>query len=273
MKFPSKQFAFRERGTYERLMSSRDRGFVLRFAVGSPSANRSSTWRVWVPAGQSDVYLSQRGLGGAFKASLHASGECRFAFTKNFVLQQQSIDNWSRPDRLLDTWARPAIAPGFFLPCRVAIPSSELRPFTTWIDPRRPVTWMPEPPLGNHVAIDLLIVEPQLPQDQWPGKNSMGTILLRRHTLSDSTTLFIVYSNWLSQPSFQKGIHDFHDSLQRPSRAWVALDPPSGEGTYRGILMGRDGENNSRYFVEVALDDPPNMLAGKQDPSAGSISL
>ena len=59
-----------------RRVKARDRK-TLRFAVGTPSAARSSVWRLWV--NQDDVYLGQRATTQFLKVSLHASGDWRIA--------------------------------------------------------------------------------------------------------------------------------------------------------------------------------------------------
>jgi hypothetical protein len=64
---------------------------VIRFAVGLLDGARSATWRLWVPRGKSDVYLSRRLVGRNYKVSLHESGEWHVGLTGEYV---------ERPDAL-----------------------------------------------------------------------------------------------------------------------------------------------------------------------------
>jgi hypothetical protein len=58
---------------------------IVRFAVGSPDGPRSRTWRLWVPKGKSDVYVSSRRIASSIKVSLHEPGPARFALTSEFL--------------------------------------------------------------------------------------------------------------------------------------------------------------------------------------------
>jgi hypothetical protein len=86
---------------------------VLRFAVGTADGPRSSrTWRLWVPKGKSDVYVSSRRIANSVKVSLHEPGPSRFALTSEFVREQEFVAPEGRDPRLAVEWNRPRTTPG-----------------------------------------------------------------------------------------------------------------------------------------------------------------
>jgi hypothetical protein len=70
-----------------------------RFGVRNNAGARSSEWVVMWKPNTSDVYLVTRTLGGALKASLHASGRCH--------IRAPDPQRWrgnGQPPRFLDGW-------------------------------------------------------------------------------------------------------------------------------------------------------------------------
>jgi hypothetical protein len=105
---------------------SRDNGLVLRFAVGHPDGPRSAVWRVWATPRSSDVYVTARTLGGVAKVSLHESGRWRFAFTKEYSEDENSLAP-SEGDRVIGKWNRPPeVADGITPAFMVSVPSAEV---------------------------------------------------------------------------------------------------------------------------------------------------
>ena len=68
---------------------------VIRVAIGTPEAH-GSTWRVWHSGSADDLYVGTRGTAGEVKASLHASGDFRYAFTQPHVESDRALVT---PDR------------------------------------------------------------------------------------------------------------------------------------------------------------------------------
>ena len=54
---------------------------VLRFALGTADGPRSRTWRLRVPRGKSDVYVSNRRIANSIKVSMHEPGPSRYALS------------------------------------------------------------------------------------------------------------------------------------------------------------------------------------------------
>ena len=61
------------------------RQFVVRLAAGAPEGPYSSAFRIWSPAGKSDVYAGVRERSGEMKVSLHADGNCLAGLTSDFA--------------------------------------------------------------------------------------------------------------------------------------------------------------------------------------------
>jgi len=62
-------------------------GGTIRFAVGSPTGLRSSTWRIWSAKHTKDVYLAARSIAGLQKVSLH---ESRAGRTPSYQTRERS---------------------------------------------------------------------------------------------------------------------------------------------------------------------------------------
>jgi hypothetical protein len=128
------------------------KGSVVRFAVGEPSAPRSSVWCV-VCQGE-DVYLGTRTSMGISKLSLHQSGRWRFAFTTQSGMTIEG-------NRLLKRWLRrdeytPGITrgPSFLFPYLSAVGSRTVLNGEK-IDG---VSWIPAPRPGRLVDVAIYFV-------------------------------------------------------------------------------------------------------------------
>ena len=100
---------------------------VVRFAVGTPHGPRSRTWRLWVPRGKSDVYVSSRRIANSVKVSMHEPGPSRFALTSEFVREREFVAPEGRDHRLAIEWNRPRTAPGRAVrPFAIVVPWDEI---------------------------------------------------------------------------------------------------------------------------------------------------
>src|SRR3954447_5899109 len=150
---------------------------TIRFAVGSPDGPHSRTWRLWVPKGKSDVYVSSRRIANSVKVSLHEPGPSRFALTSEFVREQEFVAPEGYDDRLAQEWKRPRTSPG-----RVVRPFAIVVPWDEVIDREDRdtdgVLWTPQPPDGCAVHFDVVYVAPRMQVTDHPGARSMGTELV-----------------------------------------------------------------------------------------------
>lgn len=168
-----------------------ERGQVIRFAVGTPAGPRARTWRLWVPRGKSDVYVSSRRVSNSVKVSLHQPGPSRFALTSEFVRGTGFQAPEGRDARLAFEWERP----------RPEYPDKLVRPFTIivpWdevLDRDYPetgsVTWTEPPPEGSCVHFDLVYWPTGIQFTGHPGARGMGTKLVGKVELQNGQGVFI----------------------------------------------------------------------------------
>lgn len=166
-------------------------GQVLRFAVGSAAGRRSRTWRLWVPKGKSDVYVSSRRLGNSVKVSLHEPGPSRFALTSEFVRGASFEAPEGRDPRLAIEWERPRPMPPAQLarPFTIIVPWDEV--LEREVEETGDVIWTPRPPEGTCVHFDLVYSPTGVTVTGHPGARSMGTELVGKVELQNGEQVFI----------------------------------------------------------------------------------
>lgn len=172
-------------------MANRDQ--VLRFAVGTATGPRSRTWRLWVPKGKSDVYVSSRRLGNSVKVSLHEPGPARFALTQEFVDRGTFQAPEDRDPRLAIEWERPRPRQpnGAVRPLALIVPWDEVQDRD---DDAGEVVWVPPPHEEEAIHFDVVHVPVGMPVTGHPGARSMGTQLVGMVELENGER---VYVTWL----------------------------------------------------------------------------
>jgi hypothetical protein len=164
---------------------------VLRFAVGSAAGPRSRAWRLWVPRGKSDVYVSSRRLGNSIKVSLHDPGPSRFALTSEFVRRDSYRPPEGGDPRLAIEWERPRPKP----PRQIARPFAVIVPWDEVMEREGEetgdVVWTPPPPDGECVHFDLVYTPAGATITGHPGARSMGTELVGRVALENGENVFV----------------------------------------------------------------------------------
>jgi transposase len=71
------------------------RPFECWFGVGQPDGDHSMVWKIWAARKTADLYIAARSMGGAMKASLHASGKRNVGLTSEYVRSLELVS--SRP--------------------------------------------------------------------------------------------------------------------------------------------------------------------------------
>lgn len=167
----------------------------LRFGIHDGAGNRASTWKIWteVGGGNSEIYLTNRSLGGTLKASLHQSGNWHIAYSQKTFEEQVKGAIPKFKDRFVEKWPRPQeIARGITLAFRIVTPYSAV------INSKNTgkygkVKWIDNAPEPRATEIDVIITEPSGKVSGWPGKRSMGTSLIGSIQLENGETVWVVH--------------------------------------------------------------------------------
>jgi hypothetical protein len=164
----------------------------IRFAVSSQDGGRSDVWTCWtnVGKGKRDVYLTSKPLGQAIKLSLHESGQWQVAFLAE--KRDELFDAGAAPpNRFLgkwqrtDAWKNPIVRAAVVnFPWSCAFAGEAVR---------KRVAWLPVAPEKQMTEVSIFLIDGQLPLDDWPGKDSMGTKLVGLMPMEHGGTVAIVH--------------------------------------------------------------------------------
>lgn len=166
----------------------------IRFAIRAEDGRTSDIWKCWTATGtgKRDVYLTSRPLGNnALKLSLHEGGQWHVAFDS----QKRDIlftPETAPPSRFLGKWQRPSAGSDpFVFGSRVLFPWS--CPMDNAADAPQSTVWIPCAPARQMVEVAVFLLNVQTPPDDWPGKSSMGTLLVGFLPLEGHGQVAIVY--------------------------------------------------------------------------------
>jgi hypothetical protein len=122
-------------------------------------------WKIWAARKTADLYIAARSMGGAMKASLHASGKRNVGLTSEYVQSLESRQSWHGGSRHYDSWeAGTELAPGMTLEFLLRFPTAQLRPFLlTQSDLAKKVVWLAPAPEGQVLEVGLLYVPSEKP--------------------------------------------------------------------------------------------------------------
>jgi hypothetical protein len=168
----------------------------LRFGVHDGKDRRAATWKLWTErgGGNSELYLTNRSLGGTIKVSLHQSGEWHIAYTKEVFEEQVKGAIPGSEDHFIEKWPRPPeISPGVTLAFRIVTLYSAVTSSKNTGDYEK-VKWIPNASSESKATeIDIIITKAEIPVTEWPGKRSMGTSLIDSFQLENQDTVWVVY--------------------------------------------------------------------------------
>jgi hypothetical protein len=211
-----------------------------RFGIRNTSGARSSEWVVMWKTNTSDVYLATRTLGGALKASVHASGRCH--------VRTPNPEAWrgaGHPPQFLDTWNIDT-ASTYAFPFSVVVPEQELRS-AEWAQHKEKGTLWIQAPEGRGVEVAIFLVRTS--GDLSGSLRALGwhTIVVDA-TLPDSRRLLVVARD-VALPE---------DRLAELERAKVAVRAAISRKAVqlrnpRLLLMAGANEQGTRKFVEAAV--------------------
>jgi hypothetical protein len=223
----------------------------LRVIVGAKEGGgpRSALWRIFTGRRTSDVYVGARAIAGEVRVSLHERGPWRFAFTDK---HQRGPNSFVPPeeDRARHKWSRPPeFAPGLTRAFIIVVASSELRA-PRGPDPlTKPAVWIPAPPDGSQVEINVFLVRGAGPE-QWPGKNKMRTQLLYRQALPSGEELVIVSHVVETSDEMRTRLDRYKRATMEAQRHAVSAGIHDGSDL-RAVLFSVPGPNAPPDLVGV----------------------
>jgi hypothetical protein len=155
------------------------------------------------------VYVTSPEFASSLKVSLHVSGDCHLAFSRErehdaaaagwdgeIALQRLpkplASGTREREGRFNRTWKAAEPAPGIRMPLHVAVPSGDLTAMASARFSPADVLWVEPGPHGSAVIISIATTDTRLPEGEWPGRLSPGTTLVRSHVFSSGRTLWVL---------------------------------------------------------------------------------
>jgi len=167
----------------------------IRFGIGDPNHKHSMSWKLWSDnsPNKSELYITQRKLGGIMKVSFHQSGSWHISFSKSTYLNfvKGAIPTFN--DRFIKKWERPEeIAPGITLALRIIIPNSSLNSNSQIKKPSK-VKWINPPEKEKAIEVYIFITTESTIVSNWPGKNGMGTEYIGSFQMNNGETVWAVY--------------------------------------------------------------------------------
>lgn len=209
-------------------------GLRLRFVVGSIEGPWSPTFVAWANQGKGDVYLSARSMAGDLKVSLHESGECALALTREHLKRQKLPLN----QRERETWEPVGMeAQGVSRALSIVIPPTELRMYGP--PPKKaPVVFIDPAPIGMVTEISAIFTEAATEVDHWPGARNAGTSFLAAYSLMPKRTLWFVSRN-VELPM------KWADQIERYRRTLRPLAPPQ----CHAVLFARGDDGLATLFA------------------------
>jgi hypothetical protein len=231
----------------------------IRFGVGDGTAKRAATWKCWaiIGAGKNDVYLANRHLAGALKASMHASGEWHIGFDRRYLEEHARPEEW--PSRFVDQSKKPFdLLPGYTLACRIVTPSASVNVLPR-AETSRTITWVAPPPDGQAVEVGVVLTAPHVRYHSWPGHRSMNTALVGRFQLDNGGTVWLV-SRVVDFPTGR-----FHFNRDRYFSGRTPADVAGPD--VRAILVGADA-NGSWVMYDVVVGEGPGTVTVSSHPKS-----
>jgi hypothetical protein len=165
---------------------------AVRFAISDMAGHRAACWKLFSSGKKSDVYLTCRELGKMLKASIHESGACHVAFTRQAFEKRHLSLPAGQTDRFIQKWPRPdPLGGGVTLVYRIL--TSQMAVCAPTAGDKRDTIYVPNCVPGYFTEVAILLTSGGATLTDWPGKNRMGTALIGSYPLGDTERVWAVY--------------------------------------------------------------------------------
>jgi hypothetical protein len=176
----------------------------IRFGVKDCEGRRSSSWKLWRYRG--DVYLTARPARGAFKISLHESGNWMVSFTSEFVKKAPAY--FKTKSRHISRQQKPReVERGVTVACRIHIPVSELR----MLDEEKgrntqQIYWVDAPAQEQSVQFLIVISDETAYFEKWPGETDPAIRSIGKISLVNGRSVWVLYRKQCVDPDVYRHI-------------------------------------------------------------------
>jgi hypothetical protein len=202
-------------------MSHRDRGFLVRLAVGDARGACSSVWRFWQGRNTDDLYIAPRNIAGCIKISLHDTGWFSLALTKQFYGQLRDAGDVpeSVTNRTIAQWQR-GIEPqhGCTEVLNILFPSEFLA--TQFTSVEKDTCLISPPENGKAVIIFCFISSPSAQIALAPDQIEIGRCVL------STGEKFIIISGIFTNFDAKSFWHTYRAHLHEVERIAILPDAP-----------------------------------------------
>jgi hypothetical protein len=215
-----------------------------RFAVGSRHGPRSTIWKAWVQGDEG--YLATRMFGKYQKVSFHATGQCQWSCTDEWVKQEEGRRN---SDRHIVRWKMAEAQSGHTtLIFKVDIPMSEARPSPPVTDKKK-VFWVAGAPSEATVRF-VIFITPTSEHDPVPPDTEARRHLFSLRFRSGRWMVVFVEVSSLSPTDLSAARRAVIDQFFPNSPAHVLAD-------LRSVLFTQPNgpEPGCNGFIELCLDE------------------
>lgn len=215
----------------------------IRWAVGQPDGQRSSTWRLWGDK-KGDAYLAMRSLGGQVKVSIHRDRRCSVGFTKEF--EQTATERFGAASRHWDRWVLPDEP--VVRAVQVVVPDSELAHFSP--KDKMPMAWVRPPSVGRAVVFSVFVAEPPNAFN-WESPEKSGQLL--RTMITKTRFTWVVHGEQELDAKTRALIEDGRTKAKHMTDAQLSNERSSG---LRIVLWGQSATPSDLFFIELDASNP-----------------
>jgi hypothetical protein len=225
---------------------------AIRFGVKDSEGRRSSSWKLWRYRG--DVYLAARPAKGAFKISLHESGNWIVSFTSEFVKKAPTY--FETKSRHISRQIEPReVERGVTVACRIHIPVSELR----MLDEEKGKTtqqihWVNAPAQGQSIQFLIVISEETAYFEKWPGEADPAIRSIGKISLVTGRSIWVLYRKQCVDPDVYRHI-EFARRRRDNGVTLHSKDPIDfTKDSLRLVVIASD-ELGAVIIIEAALNE------------------
>lgn len=218
---------------------------AVRFGVGDPLGRCSGTWKLWAEGRAGDVYVACRPAGNRVKVSLHASGDFREAWTRQYMEEEDIPDD----ERVRLQWSRLDPVNGWVYAYRVKIPESQLRPMDGIPERLAVDYWHPIPEAGRTTEFTVVIGPSEVEQGPLPGRN-VDARHLATITARNGDTVALMVHDTVGSPETEEML----EFMRADTVEWLKQNGRSGWHNQRQIVSMPD-RHGVGTAIELAIPD------------------